>query len=327
MHGNTSTPAFVGELACAAANRAPTVVALEIPTGEQAVLTRYVGSAGGPADRKALVAGNFWSGDYQDGRRSEAMVKLIEKVRQLKQGGAKISVLAFDAGTGTERDTRMAEALEAAFAAAPASTFLVLAGNFHTRRTRPPVVKYELMTEVLVKKGIALTALNAEYPEGSTWICTGSDAKSCGPVPVGKGAARPLGVVLAPEADGAYDGRFFPGPGEYSAPAVAPVTPAQQSQAKSMSQRREGLAAFDSKAWGRCVELLSSLDGPDDAYNAACCSALAGNADRAFALLERALSMKPSAVGSVATDADLASLKTDPRWEKLIAKAKVDAKR
>ncbi len=56
------------------------------------------------------------------------------------------------------------------------------------------------------------------------------------------------------------------------------------------------------------------------AYNAACWESLAGNADAAFALLERALALDAAEVRRHAEgDRDLDPLHDDPRWRELLA--------
>lgn len=61
--------------------------------------------------------------------------------------------------------------------------------------------------------------------------------------------------------------------------------------------------------------------GRDDAgsyYNAACAEALAGRRDAAFAALESAVVQGYDDLGQLASDSDLASLRDDPRWPRLL---------
>ena len=99
-------------------------------------------------------------------------------------------------------------------------------------------------------------------------------------------------------------------PAPAATPAVATAPHAGDAQAQ---------AAYDAHDWLRCGQLFDQLGaaGPhrDGAlYNAACCYARAGQADRAFAELDRAIAAgffdHPQAVA----DADLATLHDDPRW-------------
>ena len=55
-------------------------------------------------------------------------------------------------------------------------------------------------------------------------------------------------------------------------------------------------------------------------YNAACFEALTGNIDRAFEHLTHALALGPPRVRQLATDGtDFAALRSDPRWQQLLA--------
>jgi hypothetical protein len=59
-----------------------------------------------------------------------------------------------------------------------------------------------------------------------------------------------------------------------------------------------------------------------DAHNAACCYALAGKPDLAFAALDRGVANGMRSAATLEGDGDLASLRSDPRWPALIAKVK-----
>jgi len=86
MYGTVESPAFLANVVCLAIQAGrPVTVALEIPFQEEARITAYLGSAGAAADRKALLGGPFWQDAYQDGRRSEAMLALLESLRRLRR--------------------------------------------------------------------------------------------------------------------------------------------------------------------------------------------------------------------------------------------------
>lgn len=75
------------------------------------------------------------------------------------------------------------------------------------------------------------------------------------------------------------------------------------------------MAAYDHKDYARCAQLMEQAR---DAYSAACCYSLAGNRDRAFAFLARAIDegwRNPS----FEKDADLVPLHNDPRWQAELA--------
>jgi len=59
-------------------------------------------------------------------------------------------------------------------------------------------------------------------------------------------------------------------------------------------------------------------------YDLACCAALAGDADRAFAWLERSLAHRFESLPYVQRDGQLAALHADPRWERVVGPAAVE---
>ncbi len=110
-----------------------------------------------------------------------------------------------------------------------------------------------------------------------------------------------------------------------SSPAPVPDNPAPVKPAPV--READALAAYEAKQWARCAELYGALADQTTgrqqegaAYNGACCHARAGDADRAFALLDRAVAAGLKDVGHVQQDADLESLRADSRWAPMIAK-------
>jgi hypothetical protein len=85
-------------------------------------------------------------------------------------------------------------------------------------------------------------------------------------------------------------------------------------------------AAYDAKQYATCAaqfEALAKTDGKEqwahDHYSAACCHALDGKVDAAFAALARATEAGWKSVEWMQNDADLASLRADARWAKAVA--------
>ncbi len=105
------------------------------------------------------------------------------------------------------------------------------------------------------------------------------------------------------------------------APAPAPVT---QDPGKAASQRSAAMTAYHEKDWAGCSDRFTEAltYGAEDAnqpYNAACCAALAGRTDEAFARLQSSASMGYSEAYHLVGDSDLSSLHADARWEALLA--------
>ncbi len=223
LHGTTELPAFVGEVVAALASRGKVVLALEIPITDQADLERFVASDGTAAARAELLAGPFWSATYQDGRRSVAMLHLLERVRQLRAGGAAIEAFAFDVPDFDrgERDRGMADNLLRARAAEPDATWVLLAGDLHVVRGEHPMVPGKRwMAGHVIDAGVPVVSLQPWHAGGSAWVCTDDVAAHCGPREGPGRAAGARGVVLEPSSEGAYDGRYVVGPITASPPAI-----------------------------------------------------------------------------------------------------------
>jgi hypothetical protein len=322
-HGNAQTPRFVGDLACLAARQGGSVrVGLEIPVEEDPRIKVFLASAGALGDREALLKGAFWTDSFQDGRRSEAMLELLQSLRGLRTNGADIQVVPFD-GPATDRDQAMAERLWAAFTREPKATFIMLSGNLHARKTSGA---HKFMASYLLEKGATLTTLDARYGAGSTWICDMSRPPECGPIAFGEGAGKQQTITLKRFDEGAYDGFFeLPTP-VFSPPAAVPLTPQQQERVYRMGRRIEALSEYKARRFlasaALFVELAEHDHGGDDAYSAACCFALAGKPDRAFEWLTRSVERGFNDADGMEKDLDLASLKSDPRWTTLVERVR-----
>jgi hypothetical protein len=235
MHGTAESPAFVADLVCGAlaAGRSVTV-ALEIEREEGERVDAFLASAGTPADRGALLAGPFWRDEYQDGRRSEAMVRLLDDLRRARRAGRPLRATLLDQAertTGRERDARMAARLVAAAEAAPDDFVVALTGNLHNRTVpgAPWDAGYEFMGVHVARAlpGRKLVSLDVALAGGTAWYCTSAEPSSCGPQDL---RARDAGdgrrVVLGerPDAHG-FHGRYAVGPLTASPPAVSPAVP------------------------------------------------------------------------------------------------------
>lgn len=184
IHGTVEAPAHVAALAqCVVAAGHVLRVGLEIPRDEQARIDQYLQSAGIGEDRSALLAGDFWQREYQDGRSSTAMYALIESLRQLALK-ADVAVLAFDQpsyarGDDSEREAAMAARLEPALRAVADARWLVLAGNLHTRVSAgaPWDAEHEFLGYRL--RSYEPYAVEFLGLAGSVYTCTDADAASC----------------------------------------------------------------------------------------------------------------------------------------------------
>ncbi|MBN8229135.1 hypothetical protein JYK02_16630 [Corallococcus macrosporus] len=230
IHGTREAPAFAARLAChAAVSGQPVRLALELPVEDQAHLDAFTaGETQGPPDSP------FWHREAQDGRGSEAMRGLLERVRELRRAGLPVRVVAFDPG-GKDRDNTMAEQLRQARSQAREDTFIVLVGNYHARRDvgAPWDEKLQFMTHRLLEAEPGLVSLDVVNAGGSAWVCRGMTADTCGQQPLrSRGEAQAEGILLQKKADDpdSYDGTYSVGvmtasPPAFGAPSTATPAP------------------------------------------------------------------------------------------------------
>ncbi len=200
LHGTHEAPALAGELTglrWRKAHGAPdegVTLALEIHATEQARIDAFLDSSGEPAARDALISGSYWAlkPERSDGRRSVALLALIESMRERRSAGEDLRVLAFDPGSGggdaNVRNPRMAEALREAFARDPDRRFVVLVGNYHARRAPPTRVGGLLpgqsppVPTMAHLADVPMLRVNVTATRGEFWGCMGG---ACQPWPLG----------------------------------------------------------------------------------------------------------------------------------------------
>jgi len=236
LHGTRELPAFVGRVVATLAEAQPVVLGLEIPADQAPAIPAFLASDGGPAARAAVLRDPFWQQPYQDGRRSLAMLELLDTARQLRAAGKRVEVELFDpklpdGAAPDAREDGMTRRVLAIRAARPDAMLVVYAGNLHTMRAPYPAMPdYEWMGMRLARAGLAFVTLGPRWAAGSAWVCMGSSVADCGARHMnGKGGDAP-GVALGATPDGQYDGWFDVGPVNASPPAAFPdqaITDAQ----------------------------------------------------------------------------------------------------
>ncbi|QDQ26427.1 hypothetical protein FNU76_08645 [Chitinimonas arctica] len=159
------------------------------------------------------------------------MLKLIERVRQLRQSGKPVDLLAFADG-GALGYARMLATTQAS----RKLRVLALVGNVHANRAElnsytgaPP------MGALLAEHGRTVS-LNASYPGGKAWLCM--DQFGCGPQALtGSPKALPAGRISLVEARRdkvwLYDGWYDLGELSASPPARPAPTPPPRSEQKT----------------------------------------------------------------------------------------------
>lgn len=194
LHGTREAPALAEALVRRRAERGePVTLAFEVDANEQARIDAFLASPGDDASRGDLLSGPFWDvpPGRSDGRRSVALLDLLDAARRLRRDGAELRVLAFDLGNAgavaDERNRRMAARLREDFESDPARRFVVLIGNYHARRVAPTVVgglppgvtpPVPTMAHLV---DLPMLRINVSAQSGEFWACM---AGSCGPRPV-----------------------------------------------------------------------------------------------------------------------------------------------
>lgn len=231
IHGTEESPAFLTDAVCLGLKAGRRVgIGLEVPIEETARLETFLASAGTASDRAALLDSPFWNADYQDGRRSRAMLSLLEAVRAWRRAGRPVRVGLLDGADlparPAERDRVMAERLAALHDLEAGGVVVALLGNLHSRVSRgsPWNAGYEAAGFVLarLRPGLRLTSLDVSHSGGAGWFCTSADPASCQERPLGSTsdqAAAP-GVSLHPEMRNGHHGVYRVGRVTASPPAA-----------------------------------------------------------------------------------------------------------
>lgn len=212
IHGTAEAPAAIGEIACVAAQNEPVIVALELEDTLQPTFDAFLAAPDALSARAALTGSSLLNRKFQDGRSSQAMLALLERLRQLKAEGFEVSVHAFQPLSLPNGETldqswyelNMGFALGQARHLRPDARVIALMGNFHARKTP---------FHVFPAGGVPATghlpagetfSLTIAQQGGSAWNC--GDTECCvGPV-LERYDSQARGVIFEPSEDGAYDG-------------------------------------------------------------------------------------------------------------------------
>jgi len=228
LHGTAEAPAFVGRAVELALHKGLSVtVALEIFGTESERVDAFLASGGDESDRAALLSGQFWQRSYQDGRASDAMLNLIEDLREHVAGGHTLRVVCFDrpGGRGFERERAMADALVTAIAEAPEDMTLVLSGDIHAKLARGAGrgISEPMALQVAERlPDTRILSLRLSYSGGTAWICGPGIPGGCGETEVvGRDPdTTPHVVVNETPKLGGFNGEFHVGEIHAALPAV-----------------------------------------------------------------------------------------------------------
>lgn len=207
LHGTVETPAIVAALVARLVDERPVTLALEMPRQEQARLDRYLASDGSPVAVSDLLAGAFWRRPthQSDGRRSVAMLGLIEAVRARVLEGKDITLVALEDETFADRRDGMAAGLSSLAPQLVRGAVIALLGNLHARLapfegiSNGQVIDLPLPTASRAS-ALPITGINVYACQGAFWGCTGA----CGPteLPACPGSANAGISALDPARSG-----------------------------------------------------------------------------------------------------------------------------
>jgi hypothetical protein len=137
LHGTNEMPAFFGDVVCAAGQDGhKVIVALERYKDEDAQIQAFLATPDRDTATSILLTGWGWHSRLQGGRDSEAMLALLQRLRDYKAAG-RISEIAVidDWSNRAARDAAMADAVKAMVAKHPEAWVLVYSGNVHANKT------------------------------------------------------------------------------------------------------------------------------------------------------------------------------------------------
>lgn len=139
IHGTAEIPEFIGSVICQAAERGLAVrAAFEMGSDQQDSLDTFLDSQGTAGDRQRLLASSHWQGPpFADGRSSEAMFGLLERLRRLRRAGANVQAVGIETarnhstGLYGDRDYSMAVGLKEIVDSNPDALVIGLMGSYH----------------------------------------------------------------------------------------------------------------------------------------------------------------------------------------------------
>nr|WP_314528997.1 hypothetical protein [uncultured Brevundimonas sp.] len=224
LHGTAQAPHAVGEIACAAAERGPVVVALELEDTLQPTLHAFIAAPDQASALATLNGSSLTNRAVQDGRTSQALLDLLTRVRELKAAGRDISLHLFQPsslGRGDSLDQawyelNMGFLMGRARQLHPDSRVIGLAGNIHARKT--PIDRYPDLGMPAAGHLPSRETISLKIAQqgGEAWNCS-NDA--CGVNPSRASYdANARGVIMTPPEDGGYDGVLALGPWTASPP-------------------------------------------------------------------------------------------------------------
>ncbi len=180
MHGTREMPLLAGDLVEHWAKSGPVLLALEIPAREHPALREVV--TGGATDDliEGLRQRPWWAlpPEQNDGRRSEDVLSLVQRIGTLRRFGHDVAILPFDPRSRRcfELDTceaAMAHVIRRSYDALPRGRLVVVTGNVHAMRQRPPDVPalFPQMPMTAHLRDLAPVSIDISAARGAFWAC------------------------------------------------------------------------------------------------------------------------------------------------------------
>jgi hypothetical protein len=226
MHGTAEMPAAFGDMVCKAATDSgrPVTVALEQDVEMQPAIDAFIASDGGPAARAAFLKARMWNGKMQDGRASQAMLALYDRLRVLKQGGRIRAVVAFiPSMTGWKGDgpynMELADMLRA-LPVAPNGLILAYMGSVHAAKSSVGQGAHAFLPAGADLAPERTISLYIDSNGGAAWTCM---QDGCAPHPMQARDAK-RGFTPADRLPWRYDWIFELGAPATASPPAVPVS-------------------------------------------------------------------------------------------------------
>ncbi|MEE4245184.1 MAG: hypothetical protein V2I33_07220 [Kangiellaceae bacterium] len=212
-HGTKQYPKKISDVVCYLSENGRVVnIGLELPSDISDELNRFITNK--DISEKTVLKHPIWHQKFQDGRTSQAMLRLIQDMKVLNQRKNNISLFSFDEWNfkPSERDKSMARNVYDNFNYQAVN--IVLVGNLHSSRSNHANAQSSLID--FLSDRLKITSVLFRSQGGYSWYCR----PECGRWP-SKGKPKKIVVEFYQDSEiNHHDWVWNIGPTESSAPAV-----------------------------------------------------------------------------------------------------------
>jgi hypothetical protein len=224
LHGTREIPKFVSLLACSIKlDPVRLAIAFELPVDEGERITNLIRSKSSRSERKAFFRKSaYWNSVPNDGRRSSAIIELIDGLIEVAQKDDQLHLIFFDGptiGYDTEitRESYFNSNFTSEFLKFRAEQAIVLIGGLHAAKFSELAEKTLKSQSPQDSKRTGSIVLMASYNSGTAWNCSGFTIETlvCGKSARGDSRhfshTTPNEITLIDTADKFFDGFYFVG--------------------------------------------------------------------------------------------------------------------